>query len=117
MKADVVRALFAAYYSKDRGALERILTGDFTFTSPYDDRIDKAEYFRRCWPTSQHIKGHTLEKIIELGDEAILQYECTMLDGKTFRNVEVMTFDGDRVRSVDVYFGAAYRDGRFEKWQ
>ena len=115
-KASVIRALFASYHNKDRAALERIFSDDFRFTSPYDDAIDKAAYFERCWPTSQHITGHTLEKVVDLGgNEAMVQYECKMPGGKTFRNVEVMAFDGDRVRSVNVYFGATYKDGKFVK--
>ena len=48
-KSDIVRALFAAYRSSDRKAGEDSLTEDFRFISPYDDAIDKAEYFARCW--------------------------------------------------------------------
>ena len=31
------------------------------------------------------------------------------------RNTEFFRFAGDRVKSIDVYFGASYRDGRFVK--
>ena len=44
-KADIVRALFAAYLSENRKAVEDSFTDDFRFTGPYDDRIDKATYF------------------------------------------------------------------------
>ena len=116
-KPDIVRALFAAYYNKDRAALDALLTADFRFTSPYDDAIDKATYFERCWPASQHMTGHTLEKIVDLGgDEVMVQYECKMPDGEAFQNVEVMAFAGSRVRSVNVYFGAMYKNGKFAKW-
>lgn len=32
-------------------------------------------------------------------------YESTRADGKRFRNTEVMTFGGDQVRQIEVYFG------------
>jgi hypothetical protein len=48
-KADIIRAVFAAYLANDRKAVENALTDDFRFTSPYDDHIDKATYFERCW--------------------------------------------------------------------
>ena len=61
-KSDIVRALFAAYLSSDRKAVEDRLTEDFRFTSPYDDAIDKAEYFARCWRGSDWIERHELEQ-------------------------------------------------------
>ena len=41
-KAGIIRALFAAYLRNDRGAIADAFTADFRFTSPYDDRLDKA---------------------------------------------------------------------------
>jgi hypothetical protein len=32
-----------------------------------------------------------------------------------FRNTEFFVFAGDRIKSIDVYFGASYRDGAFVK--
>jgi ketosteroid isomerase-like protein len=49
-RSDAIRGYFAAYKSGDRKHLEQALAEDFTFTSPYDDRIDKTTYFERCWP-------------------------------------------------------------------
>jgi hypothetical protein len=69
-KSDIVRALFAAYLSSDRKAVEDRLTEDFRFTGPYDDAIDKAGYFARCWRGS----------------------DC----------------EGDKIKSIDVDFGATY---------
>ena len=116
-KSDKIRSYFGAYKSKDRKVLEDGLADDFTFTSAYDDAIDKATYFERCWPNSERIRSHIIEKIFEQGDEAFVLYKCITNDGKEFRNTEFFTFDGDRVKRVDVYFGAAYRDGTFIKDQ
>ena len=49
-KADIIRAIFAAYHGRTIAkVVEDALTDDFRFTSPYDDSIDKATYFERCW--------------------------------------------------------------------
>jgi len=32
-------------------------------------------------------------------------YESTKTDGSRFRNTEVLTFEGDKIRQVEVYFG------------
>uniref|UniRef100_Q07HF0 DUF4440 domain-containing protein n=1 Tax=Rhodopseudomonas palustris (strain BisA53) TaxID=316055 RepID=Q07HF0_RHOP5 len=112
-KADVIRNLFAAYLAEDRDAVEGIFAEDFRFTSPFDDRLDKATYFERCWRGSDWIAQHKLERIVIDGDTAIVTYRCVATDGKSFRNTEIMAFDGERIAAIEVYFGAAYRDGEF----
>jgi ketosteroid isomerase-like protein len=114
-KSDIIRALFAAYMSNDRKAVEACFTDDFAFTSPYDDRIDKTTYFAQCWRVPDWIARQQLEKIFVEGDEAFVTYEVLAKDGKRFRNTEFFRFDGDKIRSIDVYFGASYKDGAFVK--
>ena len=112
-KPELIRAIFAAYLSNDRHAVEDALTDDFRFTSPYDDEIDKATYFARCWRSSDWIERHELEKIFVEGDEAFVTYKCVAKGGKSFRNTEFFSFEGDRIKRIDVYFGATYKDGVF----
>ena len=114
-KSDIIRALFAAYLSNDRKAVEASFTDDFRFTSPYDDEIDKGTYFERCWRVSDWVERQDLEKILVEGDAAFVTYRCVAKDGKSFRNTEFFTFAGDRIRRIDVYFGATYHDGVFVK--
>ncbi len=114
-KSDIVHSYFAAYKSKDRKLVEDLLTDDFTFTSPYDDAIDKAAYFERCWPNNERIQAHILEKICEVGGEAFVLYKCITNEGKEFRDTEHFTFDGDRIKQVNVLFGATCSDGTFVK--
>jgi ketosteroid isomerase-like protein len=112
-RAAIIRRCFDAYKTKDRASIEAVLAEDFTFTSPYDDAIDKATYFVRCWPNSERIRKHDIERIVLQGDEAYVTYLARIVDGSEFRNTEFFTFRGDKVTSVTVYFGASYRDGRF----
>jgi ketosteroid isomerase-like protein len=113
----MIRGIFAAYLSNDRAAVENALADDFRFTSPYDDRIDKATYFERCWRNTGWIERHDLEKIFVQGDEAFVTYNCVARDGKNFRNTEFFTFEGDKVKRIDVYFGATYQNGAFLRQQ
>jgi len=116
-RSDIVRAVFAAYLANDRKAVEDCLADDFRFTSPYDDEIDKATYFARCWRGSDWIERHHLEKIMADGDGAFVTYQCVARDGKRFRNTEFFSFEGDKVKRIDVYFGATYENGKFVKQQ
>ena len=115
-KPEIIRAIFAAYLSNDRKVVESALADDFRFTSPYDE-IDKATYFERCWRNGDWIERHELERIFVEGDEAFVTYKSTAKGGKSFRNTELFTFEGDRVKRIDVYFGATYESGVFVKQQ
>jgi ketosteroid isomerase-like protein len=116
-KSEIIRALFAAYRANDRNAVENSFTADFTFTSPYDDEIDKATYFERCWPASVSgwLKAQTIERILVQDEQAFVTYQCITTDGKSFRNTEFFTFEGERIKRIDVYFGATYQGGVFVK--
>jgi ketosteroid isomerase-like protein len=41
---EVTRASYLAYVSKDRAAIEALIADDFHFTSPLDNRLDRATY-------------------------------------------------------------------------
>ena len=112
-KAEIIRAVFAAYLSNDRKAVEDAFTDDFRFTSPYDDEIDKATYFARCWRNSDWIERHQLERIFVQGDEAFVTYQCLAKGGKSFRNTEFFSFEADKIKRIDVYFGATYQNDAF----
>jgi uncharacterized protein YndB with AHSA1/START domain len=53
----IASATSEAYVAKDRAAIERLIAGDFHFTSPLDNRLDRATYFARCWPNSERFNG------------------------------------------------------------
>jgi ketosteroid isomerase-like protein len=114
-KDEIIRSLFAAYLQNDRRAVEAVFTDDFRFTSPYDDEIDRATYFERCWRVSDWIERQELERIMVEGEAAYVTYRCVTKEGKSFRNTEAYTFAGDRIRRIDVYFGATYERGVFVK--
>jgi ketosteroid isomerase-like protein len=110
-KAELIRAIFAAYRANDRKRVEDALSADFRFTSPFDDGLDKGTYFAKCWRDTGWIERQELEHILVQGEAAFVTYQCVAKDGKSFRNTEFFVFAGEKVRSIDVYFGAAYRHG------
>jgi ketosteroid isomerase-like protein len=103
--ADIVRRYYRAYETKDRSVVEALLSDDFTFTSPLDERIDRATYFAKCWPNSENIRAFTIETLFERGAEIAVRYKLEMLNGARFRNVELFRFAGSQIAEVDVYFG------------
>ena len=101
----LARACYEAYETGDRRVLESLIADDFAFWSPQDDGIDRTAYFDRCWPNHEALAAFRLVRLHELGDEVVVTYEAERTDGTRFRNTEVLTFAGDQVRLVEVYFG------------
>jgi ketosteroid isomerase-like protein len=103
--AQLVRDNFRAYETRDRELVESLLADDFTFSSPADVAIDRAAYFERCWPNAGNLARFAFTRVIESGDEVVVTYEAERVDGTRFRNTEVHTVAGGKVRAVEVYFG------------
>jgi ketosteroid isomerase-like protein len=101
----VARASYAAYVRRDRAAIEALIADDFHFTSPLDNRLDRATYFQRCWPNSQRISSFDYMHLVADGKLVFVTYEGSNVDGGRFRNTEVLTVRGQQVVEVEVYFG------------
>lgn len=109
----LVRRYFDAFITRRRDDFEAMLADGFTFTSPYDDAIDRAAFFERCWPNGDRFTAFRVERVIARGDDAYITYFCTARDGSSFRNTEHHVLRDGRLAHVEVYFGASYRDGKF----
>ena len=113
----VVRASYGAYVTKDRAALEPLIADDFHFTSPLDNRIDRATYFKRCWPNSERTAGFDFIRCVPDGDRVLVTYEGRTVGGGRFRNTEILTLREGQIIDVEVYFGWSIphpaKDGAF----
>ena len=101
----VARAAYQAYVEKDRAAFEALIAEDFHFTSPLDNRIDRATYFERCWPNSKTINAFEFVHEAADGDRVYVTYEGRATNGHRFRNTEMLTVHGSQIVEVEVYFG------------
>lgn len=83
----VVRGVYKAYEAKDRAAIEALLADDFHFTSPLDNRLDRATYFKVCWPNSESAQRFALPNLAVDGDKAFVTYEArwTHKGSRSFR--------------------------------
>jgi ketosteroid isomerase-like protein len=104
-RTQTVRDCFAAFAAADRAAIERLLADELTFSAPPDVGIDRARYFERCWPGAGQVQRFDLVRLAEAGGEVIATYEATRADGTRFRNTEIFGFDGDRIATIEVYWG------------
>jgi ketosteroid isomerase-like protein len=102
---DIARAAFLAYVDKDRAAIEALIAEEFRFTSPLDNGLDRATYFKRCWPNSETLAGFDFIHVVPAGERVFVTYEGRSSRGKRFRNTEIMTIRNGRIHAVEVYFG------------
>ena len=104
-RVQLVRDSYRAYETGDRDLIERVIADDFVFSAPPDVGIDRATYFERCWPNAGHVATFEYVRLRETGGEVLVTYEATRADGTRFRNTEIFGFAGERIASVEVYFG------------
>ena len=64
----IARKSYQAYVDKDRAAIEAVLSEDFHFTSPLDNRLSRATYFDRCWKNSEPITGFRFVNLVSEGE-------------------------------------------------
>lgn len=102
----LTRDFYRAFAAGDREFAERILDEEFSFSSPVDVGLDRAGFFKRCWPAAGRVvQGFEFARMVESGDEVIVTYVMRRSDGGRGRNTEVLTFRGEKLVGAEVYFG------------
>lgn len=104
-RKSIARRSYEAYARSDHAAIDALIAADFHFTSPLDNRIDRAGYFQQCWPNNETISKFRFVRLVEDGDEVCVTYEGTGSGGRRFRNTEVLTVRDGRITEAEVYFG------------
>jgi len=100
----ITRKCFTAWQKRDWDSLESLLANGFTFTSPYDDHINKSEYKQKCWDSVKEIEEYEYVTIMEKGDEAFVRYK-SRINGMLVQNTEHFLFHNGKIKGVDVFFG------------
>jgi ketosteroid isomerase-like protein len=104
-RGELTRRFYEAFSAGDRDFYEEHLAEDFTFSAPPDPLLDRDGYFERCWPGAGRGQTFEIVRLVENRDEVIVTYEAETSAGKRGRNTEVLTFERDKVKRVEVYFG------------
>ncbi|MEX6632254.1 nuclear transport factor 2 family protein [Hyphococcus lacteus] len=102
---DLVKSVLRAYVNDDRDEIERRIADQFSFTSPYDNQIDRTSYMERCWPNHEATKAIDFIRFFENGDDVVTSYEVTLLSGRKFRNTEILSVQNGKISAIEVFFG------------
>lgn len=109
--AELIEKCIKAYRARDKEMVASLLSEEMTFTSPYDDHIDKKTYFERCWDGGDNFTSMEIRNISGEGERAFIQYDIETKDGKKFSNTEFITSDNGRIKTIEVYFGRTENEG------
>jgi hypothetical protein len=110
--AGLLRSLMEAFRDRRREVAEQLLAADYTFTSQYDDHIDRKAFFDRCWPQGDDVAEMQIVRITPDSEGAFITYFTTTRTAEQFRNTEYATISAGQIHGTEVYFGANYRNGK-----
>ncbi len=105
-RPELVKQFYEAFSKVDRNEfVENILAHNFTFSAPPDPSLNRDAFFERCWPNGVNLRGISYIRLIEHDDEIILTHEYTKPDGVKSCNTDILTFRGDKIIRLEVFFG------------
>ena len=100
----IIRKCFTAWQKRDWDSVESLLADDFTFTSLYDDHINKQEYKQKCWNAVKDIGEYEYVSIMEKGNEVFVRYK-NRINGMLVQNTEHFYLHDGKIQAVNVFFG------------
>jgi hypothetical protein len=105
-KEKIIRNYFSGWQNKDWNVVANNLAEGFTFTSPApDDHINMQQFKDKCWVQADHIRTFEFPKVAESGNQAFAIVHVLTTDNRVLRNVEFFTFEGQKIKSIEVFFG------------
>jgi ketosteroid isomerase-like protein len=106
---ETVQKMFEAYLAGDSETATSLLAGDYTFTSPQDDRIDKRAFMERCFPTAGRVEWQRILELADAGENGVfMMYEYQLKEGGRHRNAEFTIVRDGQLRETHVFFGGDY---------
>lgn len=103
--SELAREYYQVFQTADREGMEALLAPGFTFTSPWDDHIDRATYFSHCFVHAGEFRFGADMQVFAQGDDVVVVYGTEGKQGGTFRNAELLRFEGAQIASIEVFFG------------
>lgn len=107
----LVKKFYEAFSKVDRNDfVENLLSPNFTFSAPPDPLLDRREFFEKCWPEGRNLKDIRYVRIIENAEEVVITHEYIKPDGVKGCNTDILSFDGDKIIRLEVFFGWDIKD-------
>ncbi|UII19892.1 nuclear transport factor 2 family protein [Fulvivirga ligni] len=104
-RVKIAKRSYEAFQNQQKEVLEELFSDDFSFSSPNDKHLSKAQFFELCYPFSEKVKRYEFVKIAESGEDVYITYRCTAEGQPPFINTELMKIKDGKILSVKVFFG------------
>jgi hypothetical protein len=105
-RTELIKQFYEAFSNTKRNDfVENLLAPNFTFSAPPDPLLNRADFFEKCWPEGHNLKNIKYIRIMENDNEVIITHEYDKAEGVRGCNTDIITFDGDRIIRLEVYFG------------
>ena len=105
-KEQTIKAYFSGWVQKDWNQVAKNLDPGFTFTSPNgDDHLSTTQFKDKCWVQAAHIQRFNFIRFAEAGTGAYVTYQLFTTDSARFSNTEYFDFAGEKIKSIEVFFG------------
>jgi hypothetical protein len=102
----LIKKFYEDFSNVDRSDfVEKLLAPNFTFSAPPDPLLNRREFFEICWPEGHGLKDIKYVRVIENANEVVVTHEYIKPDGVKGRNTDIITFNGDKIVRLEVYFG------------
>lgn len=110
-RPELVKQFYEAFSRADRNEfVENLLAPHFTFSAPPDPFLDRNGFFEKCWPNGPNLKEVRYTRLIAHDNEVIVTHEYLKPDGVKGCNTDIITFEGDKITRLEVYFGWDIKD-------
>jgi hypothetical protein len=83
-RVSVAKKVYQAYVDKDRALIESFIADNFHFTSPIDNRIDRANISRAAGPIVKALPTSHSPTAVQDDDRIFVIYEALERGGKGF---------------------------------
>src|SRR5262249_3749809 len=103
-KRQLIEAYYRAWVKRDWDAATSFFATDFHLRSPIDDFRGIEKFRERCWPLGEGLREINLRDFYETDDAAFFSYEART-DKMAFRAAEIFKFQGEKIVSIDIYWG------------
>jgi hypothetical protein len=100
-----VKAYYSGFETHNWNLVASQLADGFTFTTPLNDHLKIKDFKDTCWGTNKFTKKVDFIKSARVGDDLIVVVEIHTTDNKLVRNVDLYTFSGGKIKTIEVFFG------------
>jgi ketosteroid isomerase-like protein len=97
----VAKKYYKSYPARDRKTTDGLVSDDFRFTGPLDNRLDRQTDFEHCGAAGRAMAAIEIKRPVTEDDHVFVTYEIRKKDGGRVRNTELLTLRDGQIVEVE----------------